>query len=407
MHWCAVVEPSRTGLFGPDARAGRTPIQPEPPPLLECAIAEANIRPAVESPMLSIVVPTFHRSEELALTISSLADQLTGGLENKVEIIITDNGSGPDTVGQIKRMAAQYPTVSYLLHKRDEGAFFQFFAAPWRARGRYTWVFGSDDLLLPGGIAYVLQMLEREAPSYATLNKKVFNEDLSQEIWSAANLAPDRRFAAFEDLMAALGVNQLAFISGNIELTEAARALDPQPYLKADTRHPHVAAFLHKHYGRPAFYASAPYVVHRVNSAAGPNDDQAKVFDYAVTLPTLLDQILRSFGAPANFFERMTGDKRVNSYDPPRITFVDNIFENLLRAVGGGRYFTVSQRWALEAILTGCNPGRVKQLNDIWSMQESLQTLEQRADESRAMVDQGRRACLQSSQHFAQMAVGG
>jgi glycosyltransferase involved in cell wall biosynthesis len=362
------------------------------------------MRQIVAAPLLSIVVPTFQRSDELVLAVSSIADQLTGGLEQKVEIIITDNASGPDTVGKIKYLASQYSTISYLLHKRDEGGFFQFFAAPWRARGRYTWVFGSDDVLLPGGVAHVVELLEREAPSYLTLNKKVYSKDLSQEIWNAANTVPDKRFETFEDLMAAMGINQLAFISGNIELTESCRAWDAEPYLKVDTRHPHVVAFLAKHHGKPSFYSSAPYLVHRINNGLGLNYHLGNFFDYAVTLSTLLDQILKQVGAPADYFERMNGDKRIIEYGPPAITFVDNILENLLRSMGGGRYFTVSQRWALEAILAHCRSGRVQQLNEIWKMQEDIQTLEQRAEESKAMVEQGRQACLQASQTFVKQA---
>lgn len=374
------------------------------PNVLECAIAESKLRQLMQTPLLSIVVPTFYRSEELAMAVSSLADQLVDGLEHKVEIIITDNASGPDTVAKIKHMALQYPSVSYLLHKRDEGPFFQFFAAPWRARGEYTWVFGSDDLLLPGGVAYVVDLLERERPSFLALNKKVYSRDLSQELWAAANLVPDRRFEAFEDLIAALGMNQLVFISAAIEHTETARALDPELYLQVDTRHPHLPAFVEKHHGKPSCYASAPFLVHRINPGPGRGDAYGHFFDYAVTLSLLLDDVLRQVGAPPDFFEHMNGDKQVQNYDPPAVTYVDNILENLLRSLSGGRYFTISQRRGLETILARCRPGRVQQLSEIWRMQEDLQTLETRAEEARAILDQGKQACYAASQSFGRPA---
>ena len=369
--------------------------------MLECALAESKLRQAMTPPLLSIVVPTFYRSEELVLAVSSLAEQLTDGLEHKVEILITDNASGPDTVSKIKHMAQQYPTVSYLLHKRDEGPFFQFFAAPWRARGEYTWVFGSDDLLLPGGIAYVVDILERERPSFLALNKKVFSRDLSHELWAAAHLAPDRSFETFEDLVAALGMNQLVFISAAIERTEVARALDPELYLQVDTRHPHLPAFVEKHHGKPARYASAPFLVHRINHGPTRNEPYGHFFDYAVNLSLLLDDVLGQIGAPPDFFERMNGDKQVQDYEAPVVTFVDNILENLLRSMSGGRYFTISQRRALEQILARCRPGRVQQLNEIWRMQDDLQTLELRAEEARSLFDQGKEACFTTSHSFA------
>jgi hypothetical protein len=372
--------------------------------VLDCPIAESKLRQLIEEPVISIVIPTYQRSDELALAVTSIADQLTGGLEHKVEIIVTDNGSGPETVARIKHMAAQYPTVSYLLHKRDEGGFFQFFSAPWRARGRYTWVFGSDDLLLPGGIADIVAMLEREGPSHAALNKKVFDHVLGQEIWSAANFVPDQRFERFEDLFCALGVNQFAFISGNIELTEAARAFDARPLLKADTRHPHVVGYLAKHHGRPAYYFATPHLIHRLDGASPEEYQAGNVFDHAVTLPGLLHAVLQEIGAPPDFFERMTGDKRLQAYGAPGPTFVDSIFENLLQAMSGGRYFTVSQRRALEEILSGCRPQRLQQLTDIWRMQDQIMVLERQVESARSVLAQGKEACLQASRTFAQRA---
>jgi hypothetical protein len=372
-----------------------------PDHLLECPVAESQMRQLLHDPVLSIVIPTYERSDELALAVSSIAEQLTDGLDQKVEIIITDNASGPDTVGQIKHLARQYATVSYMLHARDEGGFFQFFAAPWRARGRYTWVFGSDDMVLAGGIAHVVELLEREQPSFLTMNKKVFSRDLSQEMWSAANAVPDRRFERFEDLFCQLGINQFAFISGNVELTASARAVDLEPFLKVDSRHPHVAGFLAKHQGKPSLYSASPFLIHRLNNSTLGEYHLGNFFDYGVTLPILLHQVLSHLGAPADFFERMTGDKRIMAYDAEGgPTFVDTIFENILRAMSGGKYFTVSQRRALEAILAGCNPGRLTQMNEIWRMQEQMLVLEQQVDQAKAILEQGRQTCMQSSQTF-------
>lgn len=369
--------------------------------MLSCALAEVQLRQLLVDPVLSIIIPTYERSDELALTVISIADQMLGDLAHKVEIIITDNASGPDTVGKIKFLAAQYASVSYLLNKRDEGGSFQSFAAPWRARGRWTWVFGSDDILADGGLAPVVAMLEREQPSFAALNKQVYNHDLSEEIWSAANSVPDRRFDRFENLMAAVGLGQLAVMTGNIELTESARAFDPAPFLKSDSRHAHVAAYLKKHYGKPAYYAAQPCVIHRTASA-GPREDRAgAAFDIAVALPILMDAVLHEIGAPDDFYERMTGDKRIAAFDDPDgATFVDLMLENLLLAIAEGRYFGFSQRWSLEAILTRCAPHRLRQLGEIWQMQQTVQALDHQAHNAQTRIEQGRRTCAEAARNF-------
>jgi len=357
------------------------------------------MRPLDQPPVLSIVVPSYHRGSALVQAVASLADQLQSGLERKVEIIITDNDSEPDTVAAIRALADRYACVSFIRHARDEGGFFQFFAAPWRARGRWTWVFGSDDLLLAGGVAHIVETLEREQPGFMALNKRVYNADLSQELTPSFNSIPDKRFDTFEELMFAIGI-QPAFISGNIELTEAARAFDPQPYLTIDTRHPHLAAFLEKHHGAPAFYCSAPFLVHRVDNSSLGEYHMGNFFDFAVTFPPLLGAVVRKIGAPPDFFERMTGEKRVSSYTPTGLTFVDSIFENLMRAFSGGRYITPSQRYALELALAGCRPNRLNQLSELWSLELELIALERKADEAKGHLEQARQACVQASQMF-------
>jgi glycosyltransferase involved in cell wall biosynthesis len=368
--------------------------------VLECPLAESHLRTLDAPPVLSIVVPSYHRGAELVQAVTSLADQLTDGLERKVEIIVSDNASEPNTVAAIRGLAERYPTLSYLLHARDEGGFFQFFAAPWRARGRWTWVFGSDDVLLPGGLAHVVAALEREQPSFMALNKRVFNADLSQELAASFNSIPDRRFETFEQLMYAIGI-QPAFISANIELTEAARAFDPSPYLSVDTRHPHLAAFLEKHHGAPAFYCAAPFLVHRVENSSLAEYHVGNFFDFAVTFPPVLHAVVRKIGGPADFFERMTGEKRVASYEPTGLTFVDNIFENLLRSLAGGRHLTQNQRYALEQVLAGCRADRLKQLGELWTIHLTMLELERRADQAKAQLEQNRLSCSQASQLFA------
>ncbi len=373
--------------------------------MLACPLAEVQLRQLLVDPVLSIVIPTYERSDELALTVVSIADQLLGDLAHKVEIIITDNASGPDTVGKIKFLAAQYASLSYLLHKRDEGGRFQSFAAPWRARGRWTWVFGSDDILADDALAPVVAMLEREQPSFATLNKQVYNHDLTQEIWSAANGVPDRRFDRFEDLMAAVGLGQLAFMTGNIELTATARAFDPDAFLKSDSHHAHLAAYLKKHHGKPGAYVSKPAVIHRIPGAGRREDRVDAAFDIAVTLPILMDAVLREIGGPDDYFERMTGDKRIAAYDDPDgATFVDLMLENLLLAIAEGRYFSFSHRWALEAILTRCAPHRLRQLGEIWQIQQTVQALDHQAENAQSRIVQGRQTCVDAARNFTRQA---
>ncbi len=110
-------------------------------PKLECALADSRLPTLAQQPVLSIVIPTYERADELQVTVQSIASQLKDGLEDKVELLISDNGSGGETVGVIQALADRHPRLGYMLNARDEGGFFNLFAAPWRAQGRYTWTF--------------------------------------------------------------------------------------------------------------------------------------------------------------------------------------------------------------------------------------------------------------------------
>lgn len=370
---------------------------------LECALAESLIKPVSTAPFLSIVIPTHNRPDELALTVQCIADQLTEGLEDRVEILISDNASGPETVDLIRALADKYPSVSYMLNARDENGLFNLFSAPWRARGKFTWTFGSDDILLDGGVASVIALLEQEKPSFMTLNKQAATADLSQVIWNAMNSVQARRFGDFIDLFCAMGVNQLAFISAQIEDTDAARAVDLEPYLRTDSRHPHIAAYLEKHAGKPALYSSDTHLVHRLDNSTMLAYHAGNFYDYGVTLPALLLKVMDKIGAPADLFERITGEKRITSYDAPSITFVDSMFENMLRAIAFGLYLPGGHWRTLDQALAKNHRGdRAAQFSQIWAYSQKVAQLEKAETAAKQALELAKQKALETSKLFTQ-----
>jgi glycosyltransferase involved in cell wall biosynthesis len=373
---------------------------------LECALLDSLIKPMAQTPVLSIVVPSFHRPDELVQTIGSLAGQIKDGLEAKVEILISDNGSDITTVETIRALAEAYPSVSFMLNARDEGGFFNFFAAPWRARGDYTWTFGSDDLLADGGVENVVEVLEREQPSFLTMNKQVVDAAVSAALIDNMNSVQSRRFNSFVDLFCALGINQFAFISGQIERSEVARRFDAEPYLRAHTRHPHVAFYLAKYADQPCFYLAANHLVHRNDNSPMLEYHAGNFFDFGVTLPCVLVETIEKIGAPKDLLERVSGYKRITNYDAPDVTLVDAMFENQLRALSFGRYMTVGQKRTIEDMLTHCRPDRQLQFEQIWIYGQHLDELERKKVSAEQALAVARQKALQTSAMFAQSTGG-
>jgi glycosyltransferase involved in cell wall biosynthesis len=340
--------------------------------MLECRLTDSLLKPLSQPPVLSIFVPTHDRTPEMIATVDSLAGQLVGGLESKVEIIISDNASKPEGQAAIRDLAARHAPVSYMLNADNQGGHFQLYSACWRSRGRWTWPFGSDDLLLPGGVAHIVGLLEREDPSFLTQNKRIGNRDLSQETVNAVNGIPDRRFANFIDLFCGVGIHQIAFMSSSVERTDAARKIDPVPYLEAATLHSHVLAFFEKHHGQPCYYTSANYLMHRTHNSQ-LNEYMAMNFkDIGTHFPILMMRVAQKYGAPADFFERINGSRRIDTYCEPTTTFVDNMFEYLLRGISSEKFLLHHEKHAMENILNHCRPGRLETFQTLWDTSEDV-----------------------------------
>jgi hypothetical protein len=99
-------------------------------------LAETFVRPLDQAPVLTVVFPTWERPAELILAVSSLADQIDDELAGKVEIIISDNASGPETRAVLQRLSETYPSVSYYIHAENYGAVYQAATmTPWLQEG--------------------------------------------------------------------------------------------------------------------------------------------------------------------------------------------------------------------------------------------------------------------------------
>jgi glycosyltransferase involved in cell wall biosynthesis len=352
---------------------------------VDCPIVLQHVRRWDEPPLLSIVVPTYNRTPDMIAAVRSIADQLEGGLETKVEIVLSDNASGPPGREAILQLASDYPAISYYINAEDQGGMFQTYAAPWRAQGRWTWVFGSDDVLFPGGVAEIVRVLEAEAPSFLTMNKRILNRDLSQERLHAVNGIPNRRFDNFVDLMCGVGIHQLCFMSSSLERTDAARALDATPYRAADTYHSYVIAYLAKHRHAPCGYTSANHLGHRTDNSSLHDYGGVTAEDIGVKFPLILMSFREALDLPWDLYERINGSRYIDTYDPPSVTYVDNMLEYMLRAVASGRYINEFNRVGMEALLEHCRPGRVEQFRLVWrtseDMRKSLWTSERAREE--------------------------
>lgn len=113
------------------------------------------------APLLTIAIPTFHRADTLALLLAMLEEQVAA--YPQVEVLVSDNASPdhtPEIVEKFRQCyAARGATLRSQRHAENLGADGNFASVYAGARGKYLWVCGDDDLIVPGGLAMVMPHL--------------------------------------------------------------------------------------------------------------------------------------------------------------------------------------------------------------------------------------------------------
>jgi len=356
-------------------------------PELTCEIAESRIKPRDAAPLLTIFMPTHNRVPEMVQAVESLATQLTGGLESKVEILISDNASGPEGRDAIRALADRFETVSYMFNAVDQGGHFQVYAAPWRSRGIFTWVFGSDDIMQPGGVAEVVRHLEAEDPDFLTMDKQIWDRGLTRQLYASANGIPGRTFQGFIALFKGVGLHQVGFLSASLERSEKARAIDAAKYLRADTLHNYTIAYFEKHQHSKCIYIPDARLVRRLDNAIISDYMGVTTADVAMHFPVLLAELARPYGFTDEVFDQVNGSRFIDSYDPPKITLVDNIYEYLLRAIAAGRTIGFFHRAAFEQMSLNWRPHRRAQFDEIWRHSEKMRRVTEAMDAVRGQYE--------------------
>ena len=337
---------------------------------LECALSEQHLVQRAQPPLLSIFIPTWRRTPEMVECVRSIASQIVGGLEDKVEIVISDNSeahSFPETQQAIRGLAKEFSCISYYFNARNEGAQFQVFAAPWRCTGRWTWVFGSDDMLFPGGVAAVLQKLEAENPSFLAMNCRILERDLTERVHSLSGL-PDHTVTGFAKLMAGVGFHQPALLSCCVENTEVCRTIDPIATGLISNGFAQVLGYFARHRNGRCAFLSSNHLGHRTNNTTtglGPI-----AFATAVDFPLQLHRFRKEFGLAPDYYEQVNGSRQIDTLDPPKVTFVDNMFEFMVRSIAEGIFLDDYSRINLTELLAGCRPGRLAQFDEVLAISE-------------------------------------
>ena len=138
------------------------------PELLPAATENA---PA-ERPLLTIAIPTFNRAAQLEGLLEVLEPQLAGRPD--VELFVSDNCSEDTTPTVIACAEQRFRNAGARLrahrHPENIGSDANFAFCFREAAGRFFWMCGDDDLIVPGAVAEMLALLRTPDGSPAEID---------------------------------------------------------------------------------------------------------------------------------------------------------------------------------------------------------------------------------------------
>lgn len=126
---------------------------------------------------LSICIPTYNRAHLLAQALEAIANQLTEATAQQVEVIISDNASPDNTPETVINFCATHPAIhlAYTRQPENLGAEGNINYLIGRAQGDFMYLLSDDDILLPGAIDRLFEILSANPTIDAVLpNIRIF-----------------------------------------------------------------------------------------------------------------------------------------------------------------------------------------------------------------------------------------
>jgi abequosyltransferase len=113
-----------------------------------------------DQPLLTIAIPTYNRSRFLTELLDILKPQMTKAFS--IELIISDNASTDDTQVILEEFSKSGLAFRYIRNKSNLGADRNVLQCFEEARGKYVWIFGDDDIILPGALKKIIRLLSQQ-----------------------------------------------------------------------------------------------------------------------------------------------------------------------------------------------------------------------------------------------------
>jgi len=109
-------------------------------------------------PLVSILIPSFNREDYIAATLESALSQT----HTNIEVIICDNASTDSTASIVRSFVKRDPRVFFFEQEKNLGPVLNWEECLKRAKGVYTHILWSDDLVEPRFLEETLALFKEQ-----------------------------------------------------------------------------------------------------------------------------------------------------------------------------------------------------------------------------------------------------
>lgn len=144
----------------------------------------------MNSPLLSICIPTYNRAQYLDDSLLNIGLQFDKNQEliEKVEVVVSDNASPDNTADIVHKYQKKYKNIKYFRNNTNLGPDKNYINSVLKAGGEYGWIIGDDDLIVKGGLDFVVDFLTKNKILMLTVNSRTYiNKDDSNKIMMEIN----------------------------------------------------------------------------------------------------------------------------------------------------------------------------------------------------------------------------
>jgi abequosyltransferase len=130
--------------------------------------------------ILSLCIPTYNRLPLLREALSAVIDQIDDKIAPIVEILISNNASTDGTELYVNEMIATnaHLQIKYFCNEENLGSDTNIYRLTKQAKGEWLYMLSDDDILLPGGLSKLLELIEKYPDFDAfSLNSYSFEKD--------------------------------------------------------------------------------------------------------------------------------------------------------------------------------------------------------------------------------------